>query len=298
MAEILYNTLTEKEEITEYTDEELQYLSDRLTDIEKTDVKTLTINSIGVISGYPDGTFKPNDTLTRAEAVAVTSRVINPELRNLVKIVKRDENGIIDAKDLDKVPIEQTNYQVLKNYYTTDLKGDVVCEIGNVIKADTLMLPIKYGNLVITGIEKINAGDTLYRFENGNGIDFSKDKDGLIIHAYAISENDYMYGDKFEGYYKIFPNFNIILLYKSGEVLINGINRVKETEVLFDKTRYTELEDAIEKVELNKSFTTIIREYEDIDKFMIMEKRNETNDILEIDLRYIKSIDIDNIKLP
>lgn len=96
MAEILYNTLTEKENIKAYTDAELQYLSDRLTDVNKTDIKTLTINGIGVISGYPDGAFKPTNTLTRAEAVAVISRVINPGLRSPVSMP--------DTRTLDELP--------------------------------------------------------------------------------------------------------------------------------------------------------------------------------------------------
>jgi len=242
------------------------------------------------------------NTLTRAEAVAVISRVINPSLRNPIKIVARDENGIIDANDLDKVPIEETDYKVLKDYFTTDLKGNVVSKIGNVFKADTLMFPVRYGNIVITGIEKLNSGDTLSRFKNGQGHDAGMYQERIVIHAYAISENDYMFGQKFEGYYKLFPSFNVIVLHNSGEASINGINGVKETEVLFDQTRYTELEDTIEKVELNKSFTAIIslsgEKLEDIDGLMIMEKRNVINDLLEIDTKYIKTMDVNNIKLP
>ncbi len=71
---------------------------------------------------------------------------------------------------------------------------------------------------------------------------------------------------------------------------------------MFDQTRYTELEDTIEKVELNKSFTAIIslsgEKLEDIDGLMIMEKRNVINDLLEIDTKYIKTMDVNNIKLP
>ena len=35
------------------------------------------INSCKIISGYPDGTFKPKQTLTRAESTAVVSKVID-----------------------------------------------------------------------------------------------------------------------------------------------------------------------------------------------------------------------------
>jgi hypothetical protein len=98
MTEILYNTLTEKEELMAYTEAELEFLSDRLTDVSKSDVKTLTVNGVGIISGYPDGTFKPEGTLTRAEAVAVISRAINPELRNPVEI------ALPDTRTLDELP--------------------------------------------------------------------------------------------------------------------------------------------------------------------------------------------------
>ncbi len=119
MAEILYNTLTEKENIKAYTDAELQYLSDRLTDVNKIDIKTLTINGLGVISGYPDGTFKPDNTLTRAEAVAVISRVINPELRNPVSMP--------DTRTLDELP----PVDLARLYDYTTVNGKSVLDSGN-----------------------------------------------------------------------------------------------------------------------------------------------------------------------
>lgn len=116
MAEILYNMLSEKENIKEYTDVELEFLSDRLTDINKTDVKTLTINGIGVISGYPDGTFKPDNSLKRSESIAVISRIINKQLRNPVTI------ELPDTRTLEELP--EVDLSHLYDYPT--LLGDTV----------------------------------------------------------------------------------------------------------------------------------------------------------------------------
>ena len=304
MAEILYNVLTEKEEITAYTDEELQYLADRLTDVDKTDVKTLTINGIGVISGYPDGTFKPNGTLTRAEAVAVISRVINPELRNPVKIISK-ENGIINAADLDKIPIEQTGYKELMEYteinYTGNNPGEIKYKVENVIKADTSMFPIKYGPIVITGMEKLPEekapyyGDTSIGWMNASGID------AIIIHAYAVEKTD----DN-ENTTNYSPAVLMgALVNKSGDIYTKQITKIGMSyggEAVYNKTKDMFPDYALEdspRVELNQQFTTMILgdkgfELENLDKIILMDTRwfssTATRDVLEIDAKDINVI--------
>ena len=303
MAEILYNVLTEKEEITAYSDEELQYLSDRLTDVTKTDIKTLTINGIGVISGYPDGTFKPNGTLTRAEAVAVISRVVNPELRNPVKIIKRDENGIIDAKDLDKIPVAQAGYDINEQVqYSFSTEMNYKAE--NVINADTSIFPIRYGGLVITGIEKIayeNApwyGDTSIAWKGANG------KDAIVIHAYPVEKSD---DNKNTIGYHIASGIDGAFVNKSGEVQMKSIAKMGISyggKDVYDKTKEMFSDYALgdyPSVELNQKFTTMIVseegfELENIAKFVLMDTRGiyypeaSTYDILEIDAEGIPEI--------
>lgn len=162
MAEILYNVLMEKEDITAYIDAELQYLSDRLTDVNKTDTKTLTINGIGIISGYPDGTFKPAGTLTRAESVAVISRVINPDLRSPVKIVLRDENGIINAEDLEKKTFEEQGLSEdirEKLIAINRITGETMYEPDKIIEIDKSMLPIKYAGIIIEDYYHVKYDD-------------------------------------------------------------------------------------------------------------------------------------------
>ena len=300
MAEILYNVLTEKEEITAYTDEELQYLADRLTDVDKTDVKTLTINGIGVISGYPDGTFKPNGTLTRAEAVAVISRVINPELRNPVKIISK-ENGIINAADLDKIPIEQTGYKELMEYteinYTGNNPGEIKYKVENVIKADTSMFPIKYGPIVITGMEKLPEEKAPYYGDTSIGWKNAKGCDAIIIHAYAVEKTD----DN-ENTTNYSP---AVLVNKSGDIYTKQITKIGMSyggEAVYNKTKDMFPDYALEdspRVELNQQFTTMILgdkgfELENLDKIILMDTRwfssTATRDVLEIDAKDINVI--------
>jgi len=304
MAEILYNVLTEKEEITAYTDAELQYLSDRLTDVNKADVKTLTINGIGVISGYPDGTFQPAGTLTRAEAVAVISRVINPELRNPVKIVKRDVNGIIDANDLDEIPIEESGYDKLIEYAQYGMHKDITYKAENLIKADASMFPIKYGGLVITGIEKLPAerapyfGDTSIAWKNASG------KDAIIIHAYPIEKSD---DNKVTTGYGLYGALKGAFINKNGDVYIKNIAQIVTSyggEAVYNKTKEMFPDYALGEylqVEINQRFTTMILadegfELENIDKIILMDTRGtyyptaSTSDVLEIDASGIKEV--------
>ncbi len=295
MTEILYNVLTEKEEIKVYTEVEFEYLANKLTDVNKTDVKTLAINGIGVISGYPDGTFNPANTLTRAEAVAVISRVINPSLRNPVKIALRDANGIIDAKDLESVAIENTKYKELKEYIQEDLRGNITYKVENVIKADVSMFPIKFGNLVITGVEKLPAKRAPYYGDTSRGWKGSDEKDAIIIHAYPIDNNDK--NDMILDY--VLDGLRIALVNKSGEVSLETVTKVSsEGKEVYNKTKemfpdYALGESAM--VKINQQFTTMRVgskgfELGNIDKIIFMDRFDSTNDVLEINAKGIREV--------
>ena len=107
MADIIYNVLSNKEDFKEYTAEEITYLNGKLTDLTGTDTKTLTISGLGIICGYPDGTFKPNISLRRCETVAIISRLINEEMRLPVEIdlTEIEPTTPTDIEDLPKVDL-------------------------------------------------------------------------------------------------------------------------------------------------------------------------------------------------
>jgi len=302
MTEMLYNVLTEKEEITVYNDTELEYLSSRLTDLNKTDVKTLTINGIGVISGYPDRTFKPEGTLTRAEAVAVISRVISKDLRNPVKILKRDANGVVDAKDLDKIPVAQVEYDINEKVpYFFGSESDY--KVENVIKADKSMFPIKYGGLVITGIEKLSAEKAPYYGDTSIAWRECDEKDAIVIHAYPVEKSED--NRNITGYY-VSSGINGVFVNKFGDVQMRSVSCMVTSyggKSVMDKTKEMFPDYALgdsPRAEINQKFTIMIVsregfELENITKFILMDARfgyhtNATQDILEIDAGSIPEI--------
>jgi len=81
MAEVLYNVLSNTKDLEQFDTEKMDYLKKLFSDLSKDDTKTLTIAGMGLICGYPDGTYKPNDSLKRSETVAVISRLIDKEQR-------------------------------------------------------------------------------------------------------------------------------------------------------------------------------------------------------------------------
>lgn len=75
--------------------------SDLFTDISDSWARQYvnTAASVGLIEGYPDGTFKPNSSITRAEAITIINRVLErkPVQQHLLKeMVTWSDN--MDAK--------------------------------------------------------------------------------------------------------------------------------------------------------------------------------------------------------
>jgi hypothetical protein len=103
MAEIIYNVILSKEDLKEYTAEEITYLNSKLTDLTNSDTKILTISGLGIICGYTDGTFKPNVSLRRCETVAIISRLINEDMRLPVEI-DLTEIELITPTDIEDLP--------------------------------------------------------------------------------------------------------------------------------------------------------------------------------------------------
>lgn len=115
MAEIIYNVISIKENLKEYTTEEITYLNSKLIDLNNSDTKPLTISGIGIICGYPDGTFKPNISLRRCETVAIISRLINKDMRLPVKI---DLTSIVPTTPTDIEDLSEVDLSHLYTYPT------------------------------------------------------------------------------------------------------------------------------------------------------------------------------------
>lgn len=91
---VLTATKVKKEELTRS-----QVYIDQIRDYSKisTDYKSyvLTAYTNGIIAGYPDDNFKPNNSLTRAEACTVIIRILEPNQRQIpeVKTIVREETN-------------------------------------------------------------------------------------------------------------------------------------------------------------------------------------------------------------
>ncbi len=174
-------------------------------------------------------------------------------------------------------------------------------EVENVIKVDSSMFPIKYGPLVITGIEKLPAEKAPYHGDTSIGWKDSDEKDAIVIHAYAIAKTD-----DYENTIGFSPSaMKVALVNKSGEVFIKTPSIIINThggEKVYDKTKKMFPNYALgdyPKVELNQLFTTMIIgkigfELENINKIILMDTRwyssTATRDVLELDAKDVKEI--------
>ena len=83
MSMIIVKTIEhmEDEQLFENLEQVLQVVSDAEKFTEKYKNDIMKTYMLGIITGYPDHTFKPQDVLTRAEASTVVVRLIDPNMR-------------------------------------------------------------------------------------------------------------------------------------------------------------------------------------------------------------------------
>ena len=108
---------------------------------DRKDISALSAS--GVIGGYSDGTFRPNRTLTRAEAVKLINRVVGIE-------IDPDENRMLYD---DLTPKHWAYYEIMAAASTTALettrkRGDVKFEDISYIDLNTAEISSKLDTLL------------------------------------------------------------------------------------------------------------------------------------------------------
>lgn len=240
----------------------------------------------GVVNGYTNNTFQPNGKATRAEAAQM--------LVNMLKVIESSvvevpvDGGVTDAGKMDSIPIENTNYDYLKEYLLKDLRGNIKYEVESIISADKSLFPIKFGNIVVTGIEKLESesapydGDTSFYWKGADG------KDAIVVHAYAINENDIT--GVTNGYW--LNGLELGVARNDSGFNISTIATIAETDTIYKKTKELFNDYAFgehPKVSLNKEFSTMFIlnkdvKLSDIDKLILLDTMDSVREGLEFDI--------------
>lgn len=87
--------------LSRFSNVECEYIENQFIDVPINSWYSRAVNKIykyGWIKGYPDGTFRPNLNITRAEAVVMLNRVLNREFDKAIMI----EDGIREFMDISK----------------------------------------------------------------------------------------------------------------------------------------------------------------------------------------------------
>lgn len=94
----------------------------------KNDYDIIKAYESGILTGYEDGTFKPNGTLTRAEAVTVIHRLVDESKRvlpsqnttaevktNVSEVIQNKDTLLDDSNQVDKYLTNVTCYRIIKD---------------------------------------------------------------------------------------------------------------------------------------------------------------------------------------
>ncbi|ABR49400.1 NLP/P60 protein [Alkaliphilus metalliredigens QYMF] len=132
----------------------------------------------GLISGYPDGEFKGNEVLTRAEASIMVIKMIDKEERSTLREVIKDSNETISIQEVQEE-------EKRKNIISTALKFTGV--------------PYQWGGTSPSGFD--SSGFIWYVFRE-NGIDIPRVSSDIYNSGKPIAREELQPGDLvfFEGY--------------------------------------------------------------------------------------------------
>lgn len=140
MALILSNIIGDKE-VANY-----ESLDKALTDIKTTAKNEYHIKKVytaGILSGYPDNTFKPEKTLSRAEAASVIYRLFDKTARVFPNIEEEEQTTELIAEVEEKETMYRVNYSsgryIEVPYYEAKL-GDYGIIDFEVLLGDELMV--------------------------------------------------------------------------------------------------------------------------------------------------------------
>ena len=179
-----------KNELPDYGDMSYTYRND-----------VVKVYEVGIITGYPDGAFKPKNTLKRSEATAVIRRIIDASARKpyMEEAIDYEEHFLGGSEWVD--PVTASNEESVaedlrlirdeRTVYDLNGKYDIQDYVGMMIKYDEIGIPSGQ----IEDIKNV----MLRRFPNdfvSGIIDYIDDKDGW--YDFLPEEEKWFYYEDYE----------------------------------------------------------------------------------------------------
>lgn len=241
----------------------------------------------GLIKGYPDNSFKPNGEATRAEASTMIINMLHTMtgVKQVVKpVTPVVSEGVNKAEYLPKVSFEQEGLnQNVKDMISKKMDNR---SVGEIIKGDVNQFPLEFGNVVITGIERIpyNSSSPFYKLAGW-------ETDAIVVHGYPLKDNDK--NGIVKGY--SLKSLKLGMVSKNGE-FINTSNVSFEDKNVINKLKQKYpniLEGDFARANVGQNFSVIYLNPEgfsinNLKKLIIQDAYFSTNDVLEFDMSQIK----------
>lgn len=199
MALIISNIIGEK------AIENYDFTNSKISDVNsnsKYNLDIIKVFSLGIINGYPDGSFKPQNTLTRAESATIVYRLIDESKR--IDIAKLKANDEQQKETKNSMTITSGGKQIIVDKETVKLpfrniesiqipKGDKWIKVKSKVPQD-FMLYVDNDSIMGVG----NADGTDYFYHDGyyfyyfNPYDLNL-KGKNVYLRFSIDEDEKMY---------------------------------------------------------------------------------------------------------
>ena len=126
----------------------------------------------GLVNGYEDGTFRPDNTITRAEVVTVINRLLGLKATERTISLEHIENEFVDIKAhwarLNIIMASNSNVHTA-NYYKADLDGVTQKGSDIIFKNKHFSIALSKKNGKITSFTNLYTGDDI---KSGTGSQF------------------------------------------------------------------------------------------------------------------------------
>ncbi|MFC7685793.1 N-acetylmuramoyl-L-alanine amidase [Ureibacillus sp. GCM10028918] len=114
-----------------------------------------SVTSAGITNGYEDGTFRPNNSITRLEFAIMLARALNPEYR--IEPVKPSEPKPTEPNEPGETTEGQTMYVTVASLNVRSGPGTSYAKVGSLTKGNEITAYEKTGDWVYMTSSKVSG---------------------------------------------------------------------------------------------------------------------------------------------